>query len=401
MKKMFFLYIMRLCFEGDLVKRDLMFLFLLIPISLFFYSCCFFGQKEYSDVEYRTLAQIPSLKYDDFINKKFQENFESAVADQVMFSKNIKAIYINFFNNTNAYINNYLMLLTNQKDDYTRISENFYLYEDGDYILDKKSIVNDYIQFEEVKDYYKNILSEVKIDQYLYYVTTDAVVNFVQGDIMFYDWLVEAYRPTKSDYLKIKNYDDYKKYYYPTDHHWNHLGSYEGYKDIMKILLGDEENILEPVRELIFDDIKFSGSRARTLATTKYSQKFGVYEFDIPEHEVYINGELKNNYREYEKYISGKYSTGIWDSHYELFYGRTYRELIFDFNQSEKENVLIISNSFGSAVQDLIASHFNKTYVIDKSNFESGRNISEYIEERNITKLILIGHINFFNKRFS
>ena len=33
------------------------------------------------------------------------------------------------------------------------------------------------------------------------------------------------------------DYNDYSKYFYKTDHHWNHVGSYEGYKEIISMIL--------------------------------------------------------------------------------------------------------------------------------------------------------------------
>ena len=46
------------------------------------------------------------------------------------------------------------------------------------------------------------------------------------------------------DHLKYRTFEQFCDYFYSTDHHWNHRGSYQGYVDIVHMLLGEEEEIL-------------------------------------------------------------------------------------------------------------------------------------------------------------
>ena len=66
-----------------------------------------------------------------------------------------------------------------------------------------------------------------KIPFYAFRIRTDVdiLVN-KELDELFNNKLSIKY----DSFSKINNYDDYKEYFYKSDHHWNHKGSYEGYK---------------------------------------------------------------------------------------------------------------------------------------------------------------------------
>ena len=79
---------------------------------------------------------------------------------------------------------------------------------------------------------------------------------------------------------------------------------------------------------------------------------------------------------------------------YAFLYGDDYAEVVFVFNQPSKENLLIISNSYSNAVNELIGQHFNKTYVVDlrayKEKYGHDFVLSKYIKDKNIDKALVI-----------
>ena len=77
-------------------------------------------------------------------------------------------------------------------------------------------------------------------------------------------------------------------------------------------------------------------------------------------------------------------------THY--FDGR-YDKVIYDFEQSNKENLLIMSDSYAWSIDYLIASSFNKTHVINLRYGElkdNSFNLSKYIEDNNISKVLFL-----------
>ncbi len=111
---------------------------------------------------------------------------------------------------------------------------------------------------------------------------------------------------------------------------------------------------------------------------------------------ILING-IKENYGHQEEYLNGKSSEEI---SYGAFYGGDDGEIIFDTGNSNKENILVIGESYDNAILKLIASHFNKTISIDLRNYvhcmDKEFNFSEYINDYNIKKVLFIGNVDFY-----
>ena len=86
-------------------------------------------------------------------------------------------------------------------------------------------------------------------------------------------------------------------------------------------------------------------------------------------------------------------------NHYAEFYGYDFGEVVFDY-KNNNDNLLILSNSFSNPINTLLASHFNKTYVIDPRYYKlegSKFNYRNYIEKHKIDKVLIMGNITFFN----
>ena len=185
--------------------------------------------------------------------------------------------------------------------------------------------------------------------------------------------------------LNFKDYDEFRKLFYKTDHHWNYVGSYQGYLDIL-----DEMGIQNPYQPTgtFTHHEAFFGSHARALRNYDFEEEFVVYLFNLPHFKTYVNGQAKP-YGNHEKYISHDYTYDKNKNYYGEYYGDDYAEVIFDFNQSEKENLLIISNSYSNPINELLAAHFNKTFVIDpRGNVEF--RAEEYVSAKSIDKIVVI-----------
>lgn len=77
-------------------------------------------------------------------------------------------------------------------------------------------------------------------------------------------------------------------------------------------------------------------------------------------------------------------------------YGFIKKEIKFDFNQENSENLLILSNCFGLPIFDLIASHYNKTFVVD-IRLNKDLNVNQYIKENNIDNVLVITSGFYYN----
>ena len=80
---------------------------------------------------------------------------------------------------------------------------------------------------------------------------------------------------------------------------------------------------------------------------------------------------------------------GTGEINYGIFYGPDVDIVEYDFKQPEKQNLLMIGFSDTNAINELVASHFNKTWIID-TRFCSRAKFEEIISENNIQNLLLL-----------
>ena len=229
---------------------------------------------------------------------------------------------------------------------------------------------------------------------YVYYIERDRDIDFESNEkLNMIDILKKGIKLEKIDNFEINNFDDYKKYFYKTDHHWNYQGSYKAYLELLELLdIGDEPLIPNQVINI---DLEVNGSMARKIGKSSlYSEKFSYYEFKYPKYKVYANG------LEMDDYGSSLIKINEEISMYNTLYGVDYGELILDFKQSANENILLVGESYDNAIIKLLGSHFNKIYSIDLRYYENQNNqkfdYKKYVEENDIDKILLIGNIDFF-----
>ena len=111
---------------------------------------------------------------------------------------------------------------------------------------------------------------------------------------------------------------------------------------------------------------------------------------------VTINDEPAEDYGMQDAYLNEEpgYIT------YGDFYGNDYAKIVIDMNNAEKENILIIGESYDNAILKLLATHFNETHSIDlrhySTTFGERFSFSKYVEENDIDKVLIIGNGEFF-----
>ena len=348
-------------------------------------------QSDYSENEKRYLEKIPRLSLSDYFRGQYQKNLEKALSDQFAYSDIIKKNYNKIYDITKPFRNNICI------DTYIDIGNYRSIYGCSGYIVynskDTRIFPNKTNKLFELYNELNNIT-----DVYYYIINTSIIYDFNTNKNTYN--LSSIYKENlkgnyKLESFKFNNFKDYSKYFYKTDHHWNNKGSYKGYKDIMKMLGIDD--IKKPTSTIHFNKVKYYGTHSQQTRYYDSYDRFSMYKFDIPNHETFIDGE-KGIYGSLDLNINvekdkEKNNTNM----YAEYYGNDYGEVIFDFFNEEKENLLIISNSFDNAIDELIASHFNKTYIIDfRHNKDvNNSNLKDYIRENNINKVLIMSDYFF------
>ena len=201
----------------------------------------------------------------------------------------------------------------------------------------------------------------------------------------------------KSSYLcvlveyEIPDFAAFSEYFYRTDHHWNYLGSYRAYRELLSFL-GCTDAPLEPTATETLGE--FSGSKAAGTGLDIFSEPFTVYRFAYPEMTVTRNGEPADDYGRQDA-VPGELALS-----YGAFYGGDDGEIIFDTGRTDRENVLVIGESYDNAILKLLASHFGRTYSVDlryyRNYLGSDFSLSDYLRRNSITKVLLIGNVDYY-----
>ncbi len=361
-------------------------------LLLFYFLRRLLGPVVIIEDEYRYATTVPKLTSNNFLTQDYQNGLEESIADQLIGAKQLKRLALS----THNYYLGFLSKFIYPNQNYKIVAKDYWSYQNEDYLVglpNDQYFMNEYNynQFQDAA----NIFNTIKLpNKYLYLVTNDDIIDFNNVTENICNGIKKMYVNYKTDCLKIDSFDTYKKYYYKTDNHWNYVGQYQGYKDIINLLFDGREPVLRP-KETIHTNLLLSGTKARISGYYRFKEQFSYYTFDIPEYKTYINGvEKEYNHINYYKDLNNfKYMQMIT---YHDYYGYDEAEVIYDFNNPNKENLLILGYSDTNAINHLIASHFNKTYIIDLRHYNNFK-VNEYIEKNNITKLLLIGKAYVFN----
>lgn len=379
-----------------------------------FYSLPFRKQQEISVEENRSLQKVPVFSFQKFAKGKFQNELENAISDQLLGAMKIKygVKWIDNFLTTNfsninpkskKHFDDKELKIQEQENEksYTYIevvankviSNNIYKLDDSGYLVNKPIPLENYC----FEIYNTKMFAQITYPKYLFFVMSSRSVHFNEiNDNKILEYIKAKMPMTDYEILSYKSFEEYKKYFYQTDHHWNYRGSYLGYTKIMKMLEGDDVKFLVPKATHTYDTV-FHGSLDRDNLLEFANEKFTVYIFDIPKYVTYVN-DVKKEYGYRSKYVSDtKFPHRKYENHYGLYYGDDQAKVVYDFNQPEKENILILGNSFTNSINELVASHYNKTHILDIRHFKRTYgydiDVQTYMKKNNLSKVLIVSDI--------
>lgn len=234
--------------------------------------------KEQSYMENRNLSTFKLPTFKTFARGTFQKKLETAMTDQFPLSQKIKEI-------TDEKLN-----FTNYFPIPKKVCQNHYVYLHKERALASctDQIVELPLTVEERQENVDNHLAYYNdfnelADTYYYVIPRSYAFDFEKG-ILTFDSYSLLKNNLKGKYhletMDVKNLEDYQKYFFKTDHHWNNKGQYLGYTDIMK-MFGKEDEIRPIVDEITITDPPFYGTASKYANQLKRSEDFSFYTFDI------------------------------------------------------------------------------------------------------------------------
>ena len=347
--------------------------------------------KEVNLYENRTALQSVA-------DQTFQNGLEEALCDQVFGAEGMKRGY-------NALTSGYLRTMLTPALDWS--AEGYLRYKDvfvyggGNlvYAPETQEHLHE-AHVTRVKNFNELIQANPEQDFYAYYIERDIDIDFeTEEKVGFWRYIGEALAlPAENKgVFRIDNFEQFKRDFLRTDHHWNHVGSYRAYTELVS-MLGIQEQPLQPL-ETVKLSSSFSGSKNQGVGGGLFNEDFYAYRFDFPDMTVRRSGDPSaTDYGNQESFFAGDDRP----LSYGEFYGWDDGEIIIDTNRPERENILILGESYDNAILKLLASHYNVTCSIDMRShyYQTGRGfyLSQYVKQHEIDKVLFIGNAYYFSQ---
>ncbi|RRC93693.1 hypothetical protein EII25_01950 [Erysipelotrichaceae bacterium OH741_COT-311] len=329
----------------------------------------------------------------------FQDTFEKAFQDQ--FVKRQTMIQVYRFIEHQLYKASML-----QPKDYTlvKIGSDVYTFKaNEDYLVGWPIVKNDDYQ-QGIASFSENVNAISKaypdVNFYVYKPFRITESNWFDKDNGFtsygtyYRDLLKANLHNQILFLenKIEDFEEYKKYYFKTDPHWNIYGSYEGYKVFCNALNHHYKDITcqQYDSEYIFEDFAYYGQYGRNSSYLTSPDQFIDLNFNqLPGYKTYVNG-VEKKYDQKDEFKKGEVEEFFWSYIYSVYHGNDEALVEYQMDQQTGRVLLCFVDSYSSPIKFLIASHFDHAYFVDP-RINPDFNFKTFMEEHRVTDVMYMG----------
>ncbi len=195
----------------------------------------------------------------------------------------------------------------------------------------------------------------------------------------------------KTGELKVNSLEEYNQMFFKTDHHWTCEGASKAYKEIMD-MLGNSSNKVYNCEKV---DGKYLGSFANRFKDQSGFDEFSYlktnFKYDL-DYRLMINDKMPDEKYKPKVLDAKKRDVNPFYDYYIGFYYGFYGRVVYNFN-NDNEKLLIIADSYSWAIDDLIASSFSETHIINLmfDEYQDGKfNYKDYIRRHNIDKVLIL-----------
>jgi len=329
------------------------------------------NQSNYSESENRTLktsASLKDLSINSYMNKELQDTVSSLMKDQFPLKDELNKIYIKGQTIRGDIISsltaNYHLFLIPVGTVYRISGTNYYI---NDLVRKKDELTevfnNRIWNFEKIYEKYGD-----KYKMYIYKpVSAEDMTIFGvnDGEEYWKEFVTALGKEYKIKRQETQTLDDYMKLHYATDHHWNYIGAYKGYEEIINMICEDFPDVAKPYKMINVVEHKepFYGSSSIHNEKRLGYETFTTYDIDYNKnYTIYVNDEqveqLGTKEKAFENY-NKKYF-------YEDYYGSNEKYTkIINNNCGNDRSILIFGDSFSNSILEDIAAHFKTTYKVD------------------------------------
>lgn len=360
-----------------------------------------FFPQPLNQYENRYAAQMPAPTAAGILDGSFQDGVDAALMDQIPLAQSMKRGY---HQTKTRYLVGALDGVTQwaglDRDRYVSF-QGLCLYGDGYIVNWTRPLATN----QEALDRKAAVLNQTFANHpslrfYTYYIEKDTDLNFQTGEksglsqaILSQLALPEA----RKGVYTIDSFEEFSTKFYRTDTHWNCVGSYEAYRQLVD-LLGCQGAPLVPAGDAVLVGEDFSGVKASTVgASGVLTESFYGYPYQFPAMTVTVNGAPAEDYGNQTAFLEG---TATLPLTYGNYYGGDNGETIFNTGTQGRGKLLVIGESYDNAVLKLLASHYDSLYSVDLRYYEHSMgqpfDLTSYTQANGITDVLLMGNIDYF-----
>lgn len=360
--------------------------------------------------ENREMAIFEEPTIDSIISTDFQNNTDKAFSDQIAFREWFLKIYQKMNNGLKKiaylYIEDDRMALISISDDGV-----FKVGANGQYLVEFPYLQSSSYDSQisgRIQNYNDIQGIHPELAMYIYKVTNardthwfDEENEIVGSGTYYRQWLIDNLDP-RIQYKETiyANWEEYQERNYKTDHHWNVFGAYQGYSDIIAMIMEKFPEIQDPKEPTgnFCSTAQFYGSLVKR---SNFNLDSSIYDticdftYDLPTYQVTVNGESVSEFGQRSAYFKNEYDSNKGVNHYREFFGKDSAEVIYDFGNNTGVNALFISDSYTNAIKPVLSSHFDKAIYIDLryylGEFGDFFNLKDYIEKYDIDVVVYVG----------
>lgn len=391
----------------DVFRTGTNILFLILFFGLIsssvLYIFIFKEQQSVSFIENRNLYTTEHIFDTETLDDSFQTKVARVLEDQFFMRYEI----VNGKRKANYFLTSLIFKISNTETELTPLNDpNLFRVGDSNYIVTKPMVYEDRIEtrVKERLDQYANLQAYFQDKNVYVYLPRQAhetnlfdEANNIESYGTSLNQMMKDYARVSFKSLDITDLDYYKQHFYAADHHWNHLGSYIGYRDILSLLQADA-NVLEP--QYLDCNYKFYGSFSTRTGGVLDPSDFCLFQYDLVDYTIEHDDGTITNLKMYEEFYNQSKSFDLWTYLYNLAYPFDGYMNIYRSNINEKV-LFVVGDSYMRAIIPLLAQHYGTVYAINPVNYyvKYYKNFDFYsfIEKNDIDDILFMNTIeNYF-----
>lgn len=349
--------------------------------------------KEYSYLECKVFANIPTFSGDSFFAGEYQDGLERALRDRVPMREEMiltNARFQRFFIRESAGLFCFEVYPTFYASDVQYVEKDDVLLR-----LPKKASdpafqsklsnalerFNDFRErFDDKRMYVYGCMSSQHLD--------DSPLSALVSSPYTYSYFKDGFVGGLNGFGYIDGnlpYRDYLEQWYKSDHHWKIEGAYNGYEDIASAL-GFGDDLICPGDLKEWTTVPLLGSNARVGLFDSGAIDYLVdYDFDLPEIKAKVADEQEGleaivNDAWHEDAVGRGLKDPVYIDFYPMHFHGNYPELSLRNDSFDDDRaLLLVGDSFTSSIERLFTHHYRTVYAFDPR--VTNKTIAEYMEE--------------------